>query len=417
MIDYNVILNRKDIEDKIKQDLQNFEENKNDNNKYKRGFYIYGDTGIGKTVFIKNLLKELNYDTIIYNAADMRNKSIIDDISNNNISNINIISMFNKKKQKIAIIMDEIDGMNSGDKGGINSLITLIRNKKTKRQKTESISPNPIFCISTKEIDKKIGELMKVCNTYEIFNPTDQQINEIIIKRMPDINNFQQIVDLVQNDLRKLEFIYNIYIKTPYLLDSSYFNKYISNKSIVENSKTIVKSLYNNNYSFKDNSNIMNENDRTIVGLLWHENIGDIIQNNKNIHKTLLFYNNVLKNICFSDYIDRLIFQKQIWQLNELSSYIKIFYNNYLLHNLFTEKKNQINEIRFTKVLTKYSTEFNNYTFFQNLSYKLQFDKKDIITLFNTCKNNKTLENKIIQDYELNDLEVNRIYRYIDNYI
>ena len=417
MIDYNVILNRKDIEDKIKQDLQNFEENKNDNNKYKRGFYIYGDTGIGKTVFIKNLLKELNYDTIIYNAADMRNKSIIDDISNNNISNINIISMFNKKKQKIAIIMDEIDGMNSGDKGGINSLITLIRNKKTKRQKTESISPNPIFCISTKEIDKKIGELMKVCNTYEIFNPTDQQINEIILKRMPNLNNFQNIVDLVQNDLRKLEFIYNIYIKTPYLLDSSYFNKYISNKSIVENSKTIVKSLYNNNYSFKDNSNIMNENDRTIVGLLWHENIGDIIQNNKNIHKTLLFYDNVLKNICFSDYIDRLIFQKQIWQLNELSSYIKIFYNNYLLHNLFTEKKNQINEIRFTKVLTKYSTEFNNYTFFQNLSYKLQFDKKDIITLFNNCKNNKTLENKIIQDYELNDLEVNRIYRYIDNYI
>ena len=417
MIDYNVILNRKDIEDKIKQDLQNFEENKNDNNKYKRGFYIYGDTGIGKTVFIKNLLKELNYDTIIYNAADMRNKSIIDDISNNNISNVNIISMFNKKKQKIAIIMDEIDGMNSGDKGGINSLITLIRNKKTKRQKTESISPNPIFCISTKEIDKKIGELMKVCNTYEIFNPTDQQINEIILKRMPNLNNFQNIVDLVQNDLRKLEFIYNIYIKTPYLLDSSYFNKYISNKSIVENSKTIVKSLYNNNYSFKDNSNIMNENDRTIVGLLWHENIGDIIQNNKNIHKTLLFYNNVLKNICFSDYIDRLIFQKQIWQLNELSSYIKIFYNNYLLHNLFTEKKNQINEIRFTKVLTKYSTEFNNYTFFQNLSYKLQFDKKDIITLFNNCKNNKVLENKIIQDYELNDLEVNRIYRYIDNYI
>ena len=30
--------------------------------------------------------------------------------------------------------MDEIDGMNSGDKGGINSLIKLIRPKKTKKQ-------------------------------------------------------------------------------------------------------------------------------------------------------------------------------------------------------------------------------------------------------------------------------------------
>ena len=40
-----------------------------------------------------------------------------------------------KRKKKIAILMDEIDGMNGGDKGGINSLIKLIRPKKTKKQK------------------------------------------------------------------------------------------------------------------------------------------------------------------------------------------------------------------------------------------------------------------------------------------
>ena len=120
--------------------------------------------------------------------------------------------------------------------------------------------------------------------------------------------------------------------------------------------------------------------------------------------------------ICFSDYIDRLIFQKQIWQLNELSSYIKIYYNNYLLHQTYNGVKNKIKDVRFTKVLTKYSTEFNNYTFFQNLSYKMQFDKKDLIHLFKLSKNNESLENKIIQDYELTDLEINRIYRYIENY-
>ena len=42
-----------------------------------------------------------------------------------------------KKEKKIAIVMDEIDGMNSGDKGGINALIKLIRQKKTKKQKLE----------------------------------------------------------------------------------------------------------------------------------------------------------------------------------------------------------------------------------------------------------------------------------------
>ena len=46
--------------------------------------------------------------------------------------------MFTKKK-RIVIVMDDIDGMNSGDKGGINTLIKLIRHKKTKKQ-TRSIN-------------------------------------------------------------------------------------------------------------------------------------------------------------------------------------------------------------------------------------------------------------------------------------
>ena len=57
--------------------------------------------------------------------------------------------------------MDEIDGMNSGDKGGINALIKLIRPKKTKKQKKEDITMNPIICIGNYHIDKKIKEMMK----------------------------------------------------------------------------------------------------------------------------------------------------------------------------------------------------------------------------------------------------------------
>jgi hypothetical protein len=65
------------------------------------------------------------------------------------------MSLFNKKIRKIAIIMDEIDGMNNGDKGGINALIKLIRPKKTKKQKLEEVTINPIICIGNYKIDKK----------------------------------------------------------------------------------------------------------------------------------------------------------------------------------------------------------------------------------------------------------------------
>ena len=76
-IDINNILNRKKIADNIKLFFKEFELNKK-NLSFKRGIYLYGNPGTGKTVFIENILKEINYDIIKYDAGDIRNKSIID---------------------------------------------------------------------------------------------------------------------------------------------------------------------------------------------------------------------------------------------------------------------------------------------------------------------------------------------------
>ena len=51
------------------------------------------------------------------------------------MSDKNVLSLFKKQTKKLVIMMDELDGMNSGDKGGINTLIKLIRPKKTKNKK------------------------------------------------------------------------------------------------------------------------------------------------------------------------------------------------------------------------------------------------------------------------------------------
>ena len=55
------------------------------------------------------------------------------------MSSVNVLSLFKREKKKICVIMDEIDGMNNGDKGGINTLIKLIRPKKTKNKNLKSI--------------------------------------------------------------------------------------------------------------------------------------------------------------------------------------------------------------------------------------------------------------------------------------
>ena len=418
-LNINNILNREDKSDNIKEILKAFDKNR-DNLLFKKGIYVYGEPGTGKTTFVTNILKELDYDIIKYDAGDIRNTSVIEDITKHNMSDRNIMSLFNKKVRRIAIIMDEIDGMNNGDKGGINTLIKLIRQKKTKKQKLEEVTINPIICIGNYRVDKKIKELMKVCNTVELKTPTKPQISEIIKKIVPVLpSNFtDNFISYVQGDLRKLNSICNIYKNNPDLFKEETIEDIFQTKSYNDDTKKITNKLINNYYCINDHINIMNETDRTSVGLLWHENIIEVIDKlDKNI--SIPFYINQLDNICFADYIDRITFQKQIWQFNEMSSLIKTFKNNKNYHESFNKKQNfNPAEVRFTKVLTKYSTEYNNTLFIQKLCQKLGMDKKDLFGFFIDLKNKyeDTHILGIFENYEITKLDINRIYRYLEKY-
>jgi len=418
-INYNSILNRETISKSIKNILLQFETNKN-NLSFKRGIYIYGAPGSGKTHFVINLLKELNYDIIKYDAGDIRNKSIIDTITKNNMSDKSVVSLMNGTKKRIAIIMDEIDGMNNGDKGGINSLIKVIRPKKTKKQKLEDLSLSPIICISSYHIDKKIKELMKVCNVFELKTPLNTQMYTILKLSTPSLNDsiISSLVSYLQGDLRKLNSINDIYKKHNSILKNEIIQNILNPKSYNEDTKDITMNLFNKSYDIAEHTNIMSDTDRTIVGLLFHENIIDII-NKKPKQEAVSLYTTILDKICFADYIDRVTFQKQIWQFNEMSSLIKTFSCNRIFHNnIQTKKESKINEIRFTKVLTKYSTEYNNSVFIQELCQKLSLDKKDTFSFFLDLRNKYTDEeiNTIFESYEISKLDINRIYRYLDKY-
>jgi uncharacterized protein YdiU (UPF0061 family) len=197
-------------------------------------------------------------------------------------------------------------------------------------------------------------------------------------------------------------------------------------KSYNDDTRQITKKLINNNYLLEDHLTIMNETDRTIVGLLYHENIIDVI-GKQSKEESIPFYLKILDNMCFADYIDRITFQKQIWQFNEMSSLIKTFNNNRLYHESFlnstsSSKKQKFNppEVRFTKVLTKYSTEYNNSIFVQNLCQQLGMDKKDMYAFFLDIKNKYPLGDtevtQLFENYEISKLDINRIYRYLEKY-
>ena len=419
-VDINSLLDRDENATHMMELLKDFELKKHDL-ATKRGIYIYGEPGSGKTTFVTNILKQMNYDIIKYDAGDIRNKSIIDTMTKHNMSDRNVLSMYYKKVQRIAIVMDEIDGMNSGDKGGINSLIKLIRPKKTKKQKLEEITVNPIICIGNYHIDKKIKELMKVCHVIELKPPTKMQMNNLVCQMLPGLDEpvICGIIQYIQGDLRKLKTIYSIYVSKKSILNNNLIQNIFLMKSYNDDTRKITQKLINDNYNIEQHQTVMNETDRTIVGLLWHENIIDVLGKIKK-EESVPFYYKILENMCFADYIDRITFQKQIWQFNEMSSLIKTFKNNRLLHETFPKKqKYNPAEVRFTKVLTKYSTEYNNTLFIQNLCQQLSMDKKDLFAFFLDLKTKYT-DAEILalfsENYEISKLDINRIYRYLDKY-
>ena len=417
-LNLNLILNRENIADNISKLLQTFEANKA-NLLQKRGIYIYGSPGCGKTVFVKNILKQLGYDIIWYDAGDIRNKSIIDTITKHNMADKSVVSLFHGKARPIAIVMDEIDGMNSGDKGGINTLIKLMRPKKTKKQKKEDLTSTPIICISNYHMDKKIKELMKVCTPFELKTPSNEQIKKLLHLIMPDLSYelADNLVTFLKGDLRKLSAMYSIYKKHYNTLKNELVTNVLKPREYGEDTKAITKRLLTEYTCLNNHLITMNETDRTIVGLLWHENIIDILSDIPK-NEAILFYNKILNIICYADYIDRVTFQKQIWIFNELSSLLKTFYNTYLLHTDLKEKftVSSKKEIRFTKVLTKYSTEYNNYTYIQDICQRLSMDKKDMFIFFekNRHKQEDPAFIEELASYDITLLDINRMYRYID---
>ena len=429
--DYSDILNRTQIANEITNMLQSFDQKCKDV-QFKKGIYIYGSPGCGKSFFVVNLLKKLNYDVIKYDAGDIRNKSLIDNITSNNISNRNVLDMMAGRVKKIAIVMDEIDGMNNGDKGGINSLIKLIRQKKTQKQKLENMTLNPIICIGNYYMDKKIRELMKVCYTFELKTPSTRQIDSLLNRLIPReklLFNKDTIINYIQGDIRKLNFTTELYKNKSHLLDENIIQDIFQTKSFNEDSKRLTATLFNQYIPFKDHNIRMNDTDRTIIALLWHENIIDIIAHIPK-NDQLRIYIKLLKNICFADYIDRITFQNQIWIFNEISSLIKTFHNNKILHDNVPETRNISHEdIRFTKVLTKYSTEYNNQIFINNLCLELNMDKKDVLTFFQelrivlskiddndflTNSENITYLENLFEGYDISKLDIKRMYRYLD---
>jgi hypothetical protein len=375
--------------------------------------YVYGDIGIGKTTIIKSILVSLKYNI---NYIDCnQNKLTVDELIN--MTKIrDVYSMFFNNKQNNALIIDNINYYSYSDKSYFTNLIKLLKKKNSHK----SI---PFIFINTLQEEKKFTELYKISTLLKINPPSNSQLKNIILKLYPSIFELENSEHIVNNILDYLDnkfyklinihyFYYNNIIELKFNSATSVNNNSASvnnnSNSIINNSniKLLTKNLLEHRFNLND-LDIINYSDRTSLSLLLHENIIKLFNTNLSIDD-LKIYKKILQNFAFCDCIDKNIFLYQIWQLNDITYIIKIFYNNFILYQNNLLKHIDQKDIIFTKILTKYSSEYNNFNFiFSNTQ------------LYCTNKKNLLLHMFVSEKYDETHIKLvyNRIIKLIEQYI
>ncbi|XP_009126518.1 replication factor C subunit 1 [Brassica rapa] len=142
----------------------------------KKAVLLSGTPGIGKTTSAKLVSQMLGFQAVEVNASDSRgkaNSNIAKGIGGSNantvkelVNNEAIASNIDKSKHpKTVLIMDEVDGMSAGDRGGVADLIASIK-----------ISKIPIICICNDRYSQKLKSLVNYCLPLNYRKPTKQQM-------------------------------------------------------------------------------------------------------------------------------------------------------------------------------------------------------------------------------------------------
>lgn len=174
----------------------------------KKAVLLSGPPGIGKTTTAKVVSQMLGLQAIEVNASDSRGKAdskIEKGVGGSTSNSIKVLisnatlnySDNRTKPPKAVLVMDEVDGMSAGDRGGVADLIASIK-----------ISKIPIVCICNDRYSQKLKSLVNYCLLLNFRKPTKQQMG----KRLMDIarkegiqaqeNAMEELAERVHGDIR-----------------------------------------------------------------------------------------------------------------------------------------------------------------------------------------------------------------------
>lgn len=172
-----------------------------------RAALISGPPGIGKTSAAHLVAHELGFDVLEKNASDVRSKSLLNSNIKSVLNNTSVVGFFKNKdatehnvnEKRFCLIMDEVDGMSSGDHGGAGALSAFCR-----------ITKMPMILICNDRSLPKMRTFDKVTLDLAFKRPSEAEVRSRLltialrerIKLEPSV--IGQLVQATGNDIRQI---------------------------------------------------------------------------------------------------------------------------------------------------------------------------------------------------------------------
>jgi DNA polymerase III delta prime subunit len=152
--------------------------------KLKRGIILCGPPGTGKTLCAELISKECGFLVHEFNASDSRSKKTLQATMSELAQSRDVMEFFTKreKPRPHVIIMEEIDGMSTGDYGGMGEVESILNPRK------KTVWNAPIICTSNQYHINKLKKLMRHCYVFNFEYPNDEQMLSLLQRIMKNEN-------------------------------------------------------------------------------------------------------------------------------------------------------------------------------------------------------------------------------------
>lgn len=331
--------------------------------------FLYGPSGIGKTALARAILTHCHFHVYELNAGGIRSKKRIEDALTKIMGNQSV-SVMRHCHQTIGILMDEVDGMSCGDKGGLHELFHIVQ-----EQQQHGALIHPVICIGNRPYEKKLSE--EVYQEFAVRRPSEQEI----VKRLRYICDCERVrIDDIALLLVAKYGAQDVRRTIHFLQELVFFFGNDGDREIsiedVETVKEVTTKTRVDRNLFHITADVFAQErtaqelydlyatDKSLVPMMVHENAPTQMQQ-KDIppEEWMETYTDLLQQYSISDALAN----SGCWELGYAHAALFCGWTNERVGR-HPSKSSAPKKIQFTNTLTKSATQTNTYTILAHLS-------------------------------------------------